>query len=287
MTARPQIAQRIATGYRDPLARIDWRAVDRECWWLPPQALSLAGVAEFERLPLADRQRLSHYEFAHVLQTGLWLESLYIARLGAALERAEDEATHRRFLNAIREEAGHSLMFLELIGRTGVVIPNARRLRPRFAHTLTRFLSADSALFWLAVFAGEALPERLNQFVRRGVEEVTVSTVVYHMSRLHSSDEAEHIAEARRRCAEIGRRLRPWQRAAMAFALGKMIDAFAQHLFYPAAALYAAAGFAAPDAWRARALESPIRAEFVASALRPTLAFLRTQGFDVRTRHAH
>ena len=64
--------------YEDPLTRIDWNAIDTDCWWLPPDALSLAGVPEFEALPASVRRRVSHVEYAHLLQAGLWLESVFM-----------------------------------------------------------------------------------------------------------------------------------------------------------------------------------------------------------------
>ena len=105
--------------YEDPLACIDWQGVDRDCWWLPPELLSLAGVAEFERLALKTRQQLSHLEYVHLLQAGLWLESQFMARLAGLAHRCADAGRSVRFLHELREEAGHSLMFVELLQRSG------------------------------------------------------------------------------------------------------------------------------------------------------------------------
>src|SRR5512146_2802550 len=110
-----------------PLERSDWDAVDRECWWLPPDALSLAGVAEFEALPLVTRRRLSHREFAHLTEAGLWLEAVFLQRLAALAWHTRDAALRARYLEEIREEAGHSLIFLELLRRSGVAARTGRR----------------------------------------------------------------------------------------------------------------------------------------------------------------
>src|SRR6266496_3019079 len=126
------IAEPSAAPYLDPLARIDWSGVDRDCWWLPPQALSLAGVPEFETLPLDHRRRLSHYEYAHLLEIGLWLEALFVERLARLARGTTDFERRSRYLLEIREEAGHSLMFLELIRRSGVMLPSRRGAGLRF-----------------------------------------------------------------------------------------------------------------------------------------------------------
>ena len=86
------LAEPYADRYDDPLARIDWTGVAHDCWWLPPSALSLAGVPAFEALPLATRRRLSHLEYVHLLETGLWLESLFIARLAQLAHASRDVA---------------------------------------------------------------------------------------------------------------------------------------------------------------------------------------------------
>src|SRR5574340_1540083 len=160
--------------YRDPLEKLDWNAVDTDSWWLPPHALSLAGTNEFAALAAATRRRLSHYEFVHLLEVGLWLEGLFMQSLGTAQLASDDSRLRRRFLHEIREEAGHSLMFLELIDRSGVRIENAARHRPRLASVLSRLLGAASPLFWSLVVIGEELSDKLNRLVRHGIEEATI-----------------------------------------------------------------------------------------------------------------
>ena len=75
--------------YDDPLARVDWPSVAHDCWWLPPAALALAGVPEFEALPLDVRRRVSRAEYVHLVEAGLWLESMFMARL-VSIARASD-----------------------------------------------------------------------------------------------------------------------------------------------------------------------------------------------------
>jgi len=57
--------------YRDPLAVIDWGALDLDSHWLPEPALSLYGLPDFDTLSSAVRRRLSQYEFiiltAHIV----------------------------------------------------------------------------------------------------------------------------------------------------------------------------------------------------------------------------
>lgn len=281
-----RIAEPSAAPYQDPLARIDWNGIDRECWWLPPQTLSLAGIPEFEVLPLDARRRLSHYEYAHLLEIGLWLEALFVERLAGLARRTGDFERRAQYLREIREEAGHSLMFVELIRRSGVELPSARGADLRFAETLGRWVPSESALFWAMVVIGEELPNRLTRRLQHGVEEVMLSAVVYRMARLHGQDEASHAVYARARCEEATRRLGKWQRTLLSPILSRILDAFAGRVYFPPIAVYRCAGLSPAVGWRARALRNPTRRDQAGAMLRPTLEFLRRTGWRVSSRYS-
>lgn len=272
--------------YHDPLGKLNWEGVARDTWWLPPESLSLAGVPAFERLPVVDRQRLSHFEFAHLLETGLWLESLFIARLGRGLDGTADTALKRRYLHEIREEAGHSLMFLELMTRSGVAIPDARAHRPRLAQQVGRHAPADGLLFWATVLAGEELPNRMNAMVRAGIEQSTVSAVVYRMVDLHMRDEARHIAHARATVEALAREASPLRKRLASAALGVVIDQFVRCVFFPPPAVFRLALGGDGEHWATLASASATRIELARQSLQPTLAFLGRLGLPVRSRYA-
>jgi para-aminobenzoate N-oxygenase AurF len=278
-------AEPSASSYQDPLARIDWSGIDRECWWLPPQALSLAGIPEFEALPLEARRRLSHYEYAHLLDIGLWLEAVFVERLAQLARRTGDFERRARYLREIREEAGHSLMFVELIRRSGVGLPSARTGGLRIAEALGRWVPSGSALFWAMVVIGEELPDRLTRRLRHGVEDVTLSAVVYRMAQLHGLDEASHAFYARERCEEATLRLGRRQRALLSPILSRILDAFAGWVYFPPLAVYGCVGLSPAAQWRARALRNPTRRDQAGAMLRPTLEFLRRTGWRVSSRY--
>lgn len=273
-----------STPYIDPLVALRWEHVATDAWWLPPESLSLAGVAAFERLPVAVRQRLSHYEFALVLETGLWLESLFMERFARASEREADPALRARYLHEIREEAGHSLMFLELLGRSGVRISAAAHPSSGLATLLGRLLPFPGLLFWTLTVIGEELGDRLTRMVPRGAENATVSAVVYHMARLHVRDEARHIAHTRVACTEAAQRLPRWLRAALSPLVQLAFNGFVDRLYYPSRALYVCAGLPEEVDWRGLARTNAVRRSFVAQVAEPTLDFLRSLGWTIRLR---
>ncbi|MGH8800684.1 MAG: diiron oxygenase [Casimicrobiaceae bacterium] len=269
-----------ADRYRDPLPAIDWDAVDHECWWLPPAALSLSGVPEFEALPMVQRRSVSHFEYLHLLQTGLWLEALFVERVAQLAWRTPDLNLKGALLREIREEAGHSLMFVELIRRSGIE-PAAPGVAMRVNRAFARTVAPGSALFWGLTVIGEELPNRFLRELQAGIEDVTMSRVVLSMAHLHSSDEEEHAEFARRQCTRTLAGAAPWRRAALSIALAAWLRAFERHLFYPPASLYTRAGLTPGAAWRARALASRDRRSLAERMREPTTTYLRRVGWTL------
>lgn len=280
------LAQLPPDRYEDPLTRIDWSAVDTDCWWLPPDALSLAGVPAFEALPVPVRRRVSQVEYAHLLQAGLWLESVFMARLATLAHRSDDVALRTRLLHELREEAGHSLMFVELLRRSGFPMRAGQGLAPRIVDALARVLPTGTAFFWALVVAGEELPDRLNRRLKRGVDDVTLSSVVYRMVEIHTRDEAAHAAYARQQCARAAADAPAGLRTLLSPLLSSAIALYANYVYFPPRAAYACAGLADPRRWRKLARHNAARHAHVAAMLRPTLAFLRRCGWRVTSRYA-
>lgn len=268
--------------YRDPVARLNWDSLDLDIWWLPPQAVSLAGVVEYDRLPFETRMRLSQFELVHVLEAGLWLEAFFIECLAGALDGLDDLALRSRMLHEIREEAGHGLMFIELMERSGVRIPDAARYRPLLARGFQRLLTANSALFWPLAVICEELPDKLNRTVRHGVADATISALVYHMTTLHIIDEARHIAHSRAMCSARSHTIAPWRKVLLSPLLARALKDFARFLFYPPAALYRLAGLPPAQDWRRLATSNPQRRQFVAQAVKPTSEYLQSEGWQLR-----
>lgn len=276
------LAQLNATSeaYRDPLAAVDWALLSRDDWWLPASAVSLAGLPEFEALPAATRKRLSQYEFVHFLHAGLWLERMFMERLAGALRRADSAAGYAANLHEIREEAGHSLMFLKLMEHGGLHLP-ARAFRvPRLADFVGRHAPANSMLFWLAATIGEELPDKFNRRIRAAADEI--NPVVARMCMLHMIDEARHIARARSVLDRGLETLGPLRRAPLAPAVSALLGCFARTLFVPRPEVYELAGLAPGGRWREAARGNPQRLALVRQCTEPTVTLLRGHGLTIR-----
>ncbi len=270
---------RNSTPYVDTLTRVDWESLSNDAFWLPEAALSLYGLPEYERLPEARRRALSQLEFLHLLEAGLWLEGIFMQRLSRAARRAEGDLSRRVYhLHELREEAGHSLMFLEVMRRSGLPRPRTRFRQLRLANALARFAPFDSFAFWIAVLIGEEVPDRLNRFVRKHRE--ATCPAVYQITKIHIIDEARHIAHARdlleRRLARMSalrlRLLRPLIRA--------VFRDFVRALYFPTAHLYELAGLRDATEWAHAARRNPQRIRFVDECISSTLRTL--QEHDIR-----
>jgi hypothetical protein len=265
--------------YRDPLAAVDWPRLAEGGFWLPEPALSLWGLPEYGAFSPQIRRRLSQYEFVNALHAGLWLESVFVARLSRRLAPSLPRAEYEYFLHELREEAGHSLMFLKAIESGGLALPEGAWRAPRFADWMARRAPASGALFWLATVIAEDIPDKFNRHVRASSG---VNPAVRQICTLHALDEARHIAAARSRLEAALARASALRRAWLAPFAGALLRQFVAVFYLPPAAFYELAGLTHGEWWRRQAARNPARRAFVEQRLAPTLRLLERYGLRPR-----
>ena len=265
--------------YRDPLTQLPWGALSLDDFWLPSSALSLAGLPAFTRQPQAIQRRLSQYEFMNFIQAGLWLEGIFIARLNHSPSQARSDEEYAYDLHEIREEAGHSLMFLKLMTESGLQLPAGSFHRPWLTDYLGRHAPAESTLFWLAVVIGEEIPDRLNRYVR--THDNVINPLIKEMCRLHIIDEARHIARARSALEQRLTHTSALTRTLLTPLVRTLIAQFVRTFYLPRAEVYELAGLRPGHEWHARARSNLARIEFVTQNIRPTLNLLARHGFAI------
>jgi hypothetical protein len=262
--------------YRDPLALVSWHQLAAPGPWLPDEALSLYGLPELDALPAATRHRLSRYEFLNVMCCGLWLEGLFVRRMARRLATALPRAQREYLLHELREESGHSLMFLRAIEAAGVDLPEGSWRAPRAADIAGRSAPAGGGLFWLAMLIGEDVPDRFNRYVR-GLGDAA-NPAVRQISSLHAVDEARHIVLAKRMLEENLAGAGRLRRAALGAAARLLLRQMTRTFYFPPARFYELAGLGAGARWRAAALRNPARWRFVRSRAAPTVRALESLG---------
>ncbi len=263
--------------YRDPLTAIDWTGLNLDGFWLPEPALSLYGLPEYGTLAVGVKQRLSQYEFINVMCCGLWLESVFLQRLSHRLGLTLPRAEYEYFLHEMREETGHSLMFLRAIEASGLDLPPVAWRAPRLADFVVHRMPARGALFWLAAVIAEDVPDKFNRYLRQNAE--TINPVVKQICTLHIVDEARHIAAARSQLETVlrggsGRRLGLVLKPVMNLLFRQLVDTF----YVPPASFYELAGLTHGAWWRKRARGNAVHREFTGQCLAPTLRMLEGYG---------
>ncbi len=238
--------------------------------------LSLSGTALGAAMTREMRTRFSRVEFARLCAAGLWLEGLLIARVAADrfVDRAP-AAERRVILNEVREEAGHGLMFLEMIGRSG--LEGVPLLGPtRLLTEAARRLRPQKAAFWAMVFIGETVTDTLAIRALResGPGGQAICPVARDVLAFHHRDEARHIAAARTllmaRVGDMNAVDRFAFGGLLRFLLGRLLRA----TLYPTAASLAALGLERPAAAAREAWSCPVRRAFAQECAAPALELI-------------
>lgn len=265
--------------YHDPLNKLNWHELSLADFWLPTSAISLHHVPEFAALPIHVKKLLSQYEFLNFLEGGIWLESIFLERISKKLRKLNTEAEYAYCLHEIREEAGHSLMFLKVMEHSGLSLPKARFFRPGFADLLGRHAPADSGLFWLAVLLGEEIPDRLNRYIRLSEDE-RLNPVIKQLCTLHIIDEARHIAHAKNVLQAYMTHAGRLKKRLLSYVISHALNQFIEIFYFPGAAIYESAGLTPGKKWQELARNN-FRRNFVVECMNPTLRFLAQLGIRI------
>ena len=265
----------LGADYQDPLAVIDWNAADPALPWLPPSRLSRAGNHAQARLSHATLVRFSQAELARLCAAGLWLEGLFISRVASRgfLDYRAEEA--RVMLQEVREESGHSLMFLEMIERAGltdVALLGPTALLSWVAHRLR----PEQPEFWAMVFIGETVTDTFARGALKASarEGTPICPVARQVLAFHHREEARHIAAARVLLEGGVARMNPARRQLFAWTVRFLLGHFLRATLYPTAASLDAAGLDEPRSLAAAARACPRRRRLARACAAPALEFL-------------
>ena len=269
--------------YQDPIKRVNWLRLSLDDFWLPEEALSLYGISEYMVLPVEQRKALSHFEYLHLLEANVWLEGLFMERLARSASYARKNIALLKYhLNELREEAGHSLAFAEVIQRSGLPRVPTRFHEARWINWFARNTSVDSVAFWLTMMLGQEIPDRLNRVIRQ--QKTTICPAIFDVATFHTVDEARHISFSRRMVDAGIKELSPKKAIVLRFVLQRMLNQFVGCYFYPEPGLYDFAGLVPGRSWAALAQKNPHRAQFISQQLSGVLHNLEQIGIKLQWR---
>ena len=271
--------------YEDPIAAIDWQAAEAERPWLPKGLL--LGPDFHSAMPDDQFIALSRAEYTRLCAAGLWLEGLLINRVTESGLLGLETEEARVMLQEIREETGHSLMFLEMIDRAG------HDDRPRLAgtHLLTAIakrLRIETAEFWAMVFIGETVTDT---FAMKALKlskpaDDTICPVAEQVLNLHHREEARHIAAARQFLASRVLGMSRHRRWIFARTLYWLLNLFLEATMYPSSDSLQRAGVLDADNLVLRLRRDPWRQEVAAACAAPAVSLLTREGLISMTQLA-
>lgn len=268
--------------YRDPLNALDWRRLSLDHFWLPPQALSLHGLAEFDALSEAAKIRLSQCEMLAYAHAGVALGRMFLDLTASRLARTRQDEEYAYLLHQMREEAGHNLMFLKLAAAGGLAAAQWHPVPPAIGHAASRALP-DGPAYWGMLLVVEDIPDKLNRFVRRQAC-ARLSPFIRQMITLTMVDKARQIAYARQRLEAAMAQRRALSARLYSLLLDRLFNRFVRAYFWPRAELYRGAGLGDGKAWRRLVLSSAPRREFVLRLVAPTMRMLAGYGIRLKLR---
>jgi len=269
--------------YQDPVKRVNWLRLSLDDYWLPEEALSLYGVSEFMVLPPEQRKAVSHFEYLHLLEANIWLEGLFMERPAQSASYARKNIALLKYhLNELREGSGHSLVFAEIIQRSGLPRVATRFHELHWMNWFTRRTSVDSVAFWLAVMLGQEIPDRVNRVIRQ--HKNIICPAIFDVATFHTVDEARHISFSRRMVDAGVKDISSNKAVVLRFVLQRMLNQFVDAYFYPEHGLYDFAGLVPGRSWANLARKNPHRVQFIRQHLSGVLHNLQQVGIQLTWR---
>ncbi len=235
----------IAADYRDPVREVPWDDADPARPWLPDSVVSLSTLPVWADMDADARRAAGRVDFARLCAAGLWLEGLLIHRVTNRGFVAADAMETRVCLQEVREEAGHGLMFLEMIDRAGM--GGVHLLGPtRLLHWVAKRLDPAGAAFWAMVFIGESVTDTFALKALRAAEAdgQALCPTAEAVMRLHHRDEARHMAAAKALIDVKLQRMGRLRRLVFRVVVRLLIDRFLAATLYPTTASLRALGIA-------------------------------------------
>ena len=185
----------------DAYADVDWDdpdlQVDRtDPRWEMFSADPLAETSWFRALPVERRAEIGLYRMASVMKTGWHFENLLQRGLLQYAISLPNGAPEFRYLHhEVIEESQHTLMFQELVNRSGLPVKGLPRLIRALATLFVVPLArVDPSLFFWFVLGGEDPVDHLQKLQLASGSGHPLTNRIY---RIHVTEEARHLSFAR------------------------------------------------------------------------------------------
>ncbi|MHB8218715.1 MAG: AurF N-oxygenase family protein [Acidimicrobiales bacterium] len=252
----------------DAYADIDWDSPEMAVHPHDPRwALSdddpLAGTRWYRELTPERQAHVGLHRLAVMMRTGWEFENLLQRGLLTYAFRLPNGRREFRYVHhEVIEESQHTMMFQELVNRTGLAVRGmARPLRLVAEWLVLPLARVFPELFFLFVLGGE---DPIDHVQRRRLRQGVAHPLAERIMRIHVTEEARHLSFARHLLKTTVPRLGPGRRLVLAVAAPVLLAVMAPMMLAPSASFAADAGVprrvvrraARSDAARARAREA-------------------------------
>ena len=234
--------------------RIDWPdALDPTAWTFSPELISLYGTEVRERMPDAQRRRLSFFETVNFFSLNIQGETILVEDLSRRLRSPGLEDLTPYLSHFLYDESRHMAWFGGFCKRfAGKVYPDRKLAFPRDYAP-----GEEDLLFFARVLIFEEIVDGFNVQLAR---DERLPRVVRQINRLHHQDEARHLAFGRLVVKQLFERHAPaWSPETLKGVrdyLQAYVDATWREYFSPDA--YGNAGISDPLAVTRAALADPV-----------------------------
>ncbi|MGH9029601.1 MAG: AurF N-oxygenase family protein [Acidimicrobiales bacterium] len=225
----------------DPLAATDWYRSQ------PPEVQSRVALHR-----IAAAMRIG-WEFENVLQRGLLLYAFWLPN-----QRPEFRYIHHEVI----EESQHTLMFQEVIDRTGLDVQGMPRRMKVASHVVMLLSRALPPLFFLFVLGGE---DPVDHLQRRQLRSGECHPVIERIMRIHVTEEARHISFARQYLKRSVPKLGPMRRQVLGMTAPLLFGTMARLMAFPPSHL--ARAYEVPRDQLRRSLRTPESRKLLADSV--------------------
>lgn len=201
--AYPQLVRRLSEQsvrkHFDAYADISWddpglQIEPDDPRWILADGDPLGDTAWYRALPRVTQARLGLHLVAAQMKIGVHFENtLSRGLLELASEEPNGSPAFRYAYHEVIEEGQHSLMFQELINRTGLDVPGVAPIERWASRRVARLGRTFPELFFLFVLGGEA---PIDFVQRRALARPGAHPLLERIMRIHVLEEARHLCFA-------------------------------------------------------------------------------------------
>jgi hypothetical protein len=236
-SAVSRLSRLSADKHFDAYADVDWHAADLQVdpsdpRWVPLATDPIADTDWYRSLGPEERARYALYRVAAAMKVGWHFENILQRGLLAWAFRLPNGAPEFRYVHhEIIEESQHTLMFQELVNRSGLPVQGM----PRWARFLAEVLVVRAArwgpqAFFFMVLGGEEPVDHVQRVeLRRGSPHPLVERIM----RIHVTEEARHISFARHFLRHTVPQMNPVRRRLLAVSLPLVLGVMTRLMLVP------------------------------------------------------